>query len=298
MTMSHKRAEVTALPSAESHDPAFHYLMMKSSLDQFGIIYSELKPEQWPQVTRTATHARQLQRIVLASPEASQVHLTGQEIEQAVASLQQRFDKEESFIATLAANQLEPVGLRKALRDELHCEAILNYIGLQVEAITDSQVADYYQANSAKFAQPERRYARHILITVNDDFVENTLDQVEIRIADIERQLRKKSNIGSHFGWFAKRHSECPSAMNDGELGWVEQATLFAELDDALFGMTAGEMSPPIATEVGLHLLYCQEINPAHVVTFEQAKDKIRQGLQQQASKQAQKQWLKALSAD
>lgn len=300
MTTSHESTSLNQASSEQANaeqDPGFHYLMMKTSLEQFGVIFSELKPEQWPQVTRSATMARQLQRKVLAAPEASQVHLTDKEVEQALAELEQRFDKRESFVVTLAANQLEPTGLRQALRDELHCEAILNYIGLQAAAISDQQVADYYQANIAKFSQPERRYARHILITVNDDFAENTLDQVELRIAEIEQKLANKQNPAEHFGWFAKRYSECPSAMNDGELGWVEKATLFAELDEQLFAMTEGAISKPIATEAGIHLLYCQQIKPAHVVGFEQAQEKIHQGLQQQASKLAQKQWLKALSS-
>ncbi|MBD1390716.1 nitrogen fixation protein NifM [Neiella sp. HB171785] len=283
--------------SAErNHEAGLSYLMMKSSLEQFGVIYSELKSEQLPKVTRQAVHAHRLQRKVLASAEASQVHLNQGEVEQAVAELAKRFAQQQDFAATLAANQLDSAQLRQALHDELKCQAVLNYVGLRAGQCSEQQALAYYQSHPEKFSQPERRYARHILITVNDDFAENTLDQVELRIADIYQQLQRKGHYASHFGWFAKRYSECPSAMNDGELGWVEPNILFAELDQALFTMESGQISEPIATEAGLHLLYCQQISAAHTVAFEQAKDKICQTLTAHASKREQKRWLSQLS--
>ncbi len=291
MTMLHDVSE-TLDPSV---DAGLSYLMMKSSLEQFGVICSELKPDQLPKVTRQAVHARRLQHKVLASTEASQVHLSKAEVDQAVAELAKRFAQEQDFTATLAANQLDSTTLRQALQEELKCQAVLNYVGLQAGECSEQEALTYYQSHPEKFSQPERRYARHILITVNDDFAENTLDQVESRIADIYQQLQRKGNYASHFGWFAKRYSECPSAMNDGELGWVEPNILFAELDQALFSMESGQISQPIATEAGLHLLFCQQVSGAHMVSFEQARDKIRQTLTAHASKMEQKRWLSQL---
>lgn len=268
-----------------------NYLTMRSALDQFGQPASELETEALSKAQEMASKALQLQQLVLQAPEAAMVQVPSAMMDEAMDQVRQRFDSAEAYQTALENNQLDEEGLRVALKEELLCEATLEAVAKQVPELTEAEALEYYQAHPDKFEQPERRYARHLLITVNPDFEENTEEQVVARMNSIDAELST-----ANFGMQAKRYSECPSAMNDGELGWVEPGLLFPELDKVLFSMEAGQISPPLVTEVGYHILYCQEIKSAHKVPFEQACTKIIQAHHQKAKARAQKLWLQQLS--
>ena len=97
------------------------------------------------------------------------------------------------------------------------------------------------------------------------------------------------------FSDLALRHSECPTAMHGGELGLVKKGLLYAELEQTLFDLPAGTISAPVETEAGFHLVFCQQILPAHTVSFEDAKQQIIEKHHQRLSAQRQKQWVREL---
>ncbi len=267
-----------------------NYLLMRLSLEQFGNAYSELNSEQQAEAQQLAGRALSLQQAVLASPEAAAVSVPDAELQHAILQLADRFDSNEAYHKALAANQLSEAGLAEALKAELATEATLAHVACSVPELSDEEAKTYYEQQLAKFEQPERRYASHILLTINPDFAENTQEESHRRICELAEQATPEG-----FAALAKRHSECPSAMNDGELGWVESGLLFPELEAQLFNMAVGEISPPIETEVGYHILYCQQIKPPHRVPFEQASDKIKESHRARRQTRFQKQWVQQL---
>jgi peptidyl-prolyl cis-trans isomerase C len=144
---------------------------------------------------------------------------------------------------------------------------------------------------------PERRTARHILITVNDDYAENTRDAALARLEAIAGTLRGDDADGliERFAGAARRHSECPSALEDGRLGTVSRGQLYPALDAALFQLGAGQLSGILESPVGLHLLLCEKIHPALALPFSQARPRIREALEQRRRRDTQRTWLKAL---
>lgn len=83
--------------------------------------------------------------------------------------------------------------------------------------------------------------------------------------------------------------------MNRGELGLVEKNLLHKELDEYLFTMSEGGISPILETEAGFHILYCEQIFPAHCIDFNQAREKIIEKHNQMARVKKQKQWISTL---
>ena len=268
-----------------------NYLLMRSALEKFGKAASELEPEALEQAHQMASRALQLQQLVLKSPEAIQVQLPDSMLSEALTQLRQRFDSDKAYREALKNNQLNEEGLKLALKDELISEAVLETVGNSIPLMSEAQAREYYETHADKFEQPERRYAHHILITVNPDFKENTEEQVIARIQAIHQDVTTET-----FGAQAIRYSECPSAMNEGELGWVEAGLLFPELDKKLFEMAEGEISAPIVTEIGYHILFCQQVKDAHKVPFDEACEKIIQSHQQKLKIRAQKLWFQQLN--
>jgi parvulin-like peptidyl-prolyl isomerase len=127
------------------------------------------------------------------------------------------------------------------------------------------------------------------LITINDDYPENSRERAMQRINALHNEC---GNDGSQLKALAQCHSECPSAMKDGLIGRVKQGQLYPQLDAALFAMAEGAVSEVIESEIGLHLLYCEQVHAATTLPFYEVKEKIAGILEQKKRSSLLKQWL------
>jgi peptidyl-prolyl cis-trans isomerase D len=103
------------------------------------------------------------------------------------------------------------------------------------QTISDADLHAAYEKAKNRLLVPEKRHARHILITGKDDAAARA--QAE--------QVLGQVKAGKDFGDLAKQYSQDPgSAQNGGDLGWAERTSFVAPFADALFGMAAGGQGP------------------------------------------------------
>lgn len=232
-----------------------------------------------------------LEQKILSSPQSQDHPLDPTSLAQALQTIRDRYDNIASYLAALAAQGLDEAMLAEALERESRAEAILAGVAARQAPVTLQQAEAFYHAHQERFFQPEARQARHLLITINPDLAENTPDAVEQRITTIAAKL---AAAPAQFADEALRHSECPSALQGGELGWVQRGQLYPELDAALFAMQAGEIR--IATSpLGQHVLLCETIRPAAVLPFADVAEKLLASLQERQNRKIQAAWLKTL---
>jgi peptidyl-prolyl cis-trans isomerase C len=182
--------------------------------------------------------------------------------------------------------------LRSALARELLFNAVMERVSAATPAVSELDIRIFYQLNTDRFTRPETRKARHILVTLNDDYPENAYDRVMKRLRPLVDKLRRNP---ARFKDLARKHSECPTALEGGMLGEVTQGKLYPGLDSALFAMNEGDISDIIETEIGLHILYCEKIHRSVKVPYSRASSKIRNILETRQRRACQKAWLDGL---
>lgn len=69
------------------------------------------------------------------------------------------------------------------------------------------------------------------------------------------KELLAKVNAGESFADLAKKHSDCPSKRNGGDLGWFGKGMMVKEFEDAAFGAQKGATVGPVKTQFGWHLI-------------------------------------------
>ena len=144
--------------------------------------------------------------------------------------------------------------------------------------ISDAAVSEYYEKNAAQFATPEMVRARHILIL--SDAKASAEDQAKAK-AKIE-EIAQRIKAGEDFGTVAKEVSEDPgSAPQGGELGWFAHGQMVPEFDKASFALNPGELSEPVKTQFGWHLIQLEEKKAAGQKPLDEVKDQIRTRLAQ-----------------
>ena len=129
-----------------------------------------------------------------------------------------------------------------------------------------------YEDEKARFATPEQRLASHILIAA-DGSDPAKLKAAEEKATRIAADARKP---GADFAALAKANSEDPgSKEHGGDLGWVERGAMVKPFEDALFNMQAGEVTGPVKTDFGYHVLLLREKKGGEGRPFEDVRDQL-----------------------
>lgn len=131
---------------------------------------------------------------------------------------------------------------------------------------------EIYVAEPQRFAVPEQVHTRHILFIQQDDETEVELKQ---RAGQVLAELRKDK---SRFAELAKEHSQDPgTAEQGGDLGYLARDEVVAPYADAAFALKKGEISEPVKTRFGLHIIELLDKKPAGKRTFAEVEDLLIQ---------------------
>ncbi len=300
MSLAAARSSYPA-PDATDDSPAYRYHLLRAATERFQRNLPALDDAQRAAARAQAGQTYALEALVLGSAEAGDVVIAESTVEQSLQAVAARFEDSDAFEADLARNGLDTAGLKQALRRELCFDAVMQRVGTHHAAVTETDIQLFYELHQDRFQTPERRSARHILITVNADYAENTPQAARARAEALAAKLSSDNVDGrddtviERFASLARRHSECPTAMQDGKLGDVVRGQLYPEVDAALFALPEGAISAPVASELGFHILLCERIEPAQALAFAQVQARIRTALEKRRRREAQRAWLAAL---
>jgi peptidyl-prolyl cis-trans isomerase C len=287
--------------AATRGDTAYSYHLLRAGSERFQRNLASLDEGQRREAERLARRTFALEERVLASDEAQDILIPAAQLEQAIQDVQARYHDIDEFAADLRRNRLDPAGLRHALRRELTFDAVMQRVGARHDPISETDERLFYELHRERFKTPEQRSARHILITINDDFAENSRDAARARLEQIAATLNKAASnpaadgLTGRFARQARRYSECPTAMEDGKLGSVVRGQLYPELDAVLFALPEGGVSGIVESQLGFHLILCERIQPARDLPFNQVRDRLHDALDKRARRDAQRAWLAEL---
>lgn len=271
------------------------YLEFCTALKHFSRPPGQLEAGERHEVRRLALRAWDISARALASPEASQIRVDAAMVDARLDAIMARYPDRSGFERDLLVHGLRCECLREGIRRELVLEAVLDLVAQREVHVTMSDIRAFHARHRERFQRPETRTARQILITINPDLPDNARSQAGRRIALLRSRVVGTGIPG--FARIARRHSECPSALEGGLLGTIPRGLLFGSLDDALFTLRPGEVSAVLETELGFHLLLCEAIHPAHVESLQEAEPRIREHLSSRLRHGAQRRWLEMLPA-
>ncbi len=129
-----------------------------------------------------------------------------------------------------------------------------------------------YEQEKNRFVEAEQRLASHILIRVEPDADAAAQKAAEQKAA----QLSAQAKGGADFAALAVANSDdTGSKAGGGDLGWVSKGMMVGPFEDALFAMNAGEISGPVKTDFGWHVIQLRELKTGAQETFEQARESL-----------------------
>lgn len=153
---------------------------------------------------------------------------------------------------------------RRALR-ELYFEKIIK------GAVSDADAKKLYDEQVARLKPEEEAQARHILVETEDE----------------AKQIKEKLKNGGDFAALAKESSKDPGSKdNGGDLGFFTRGQMVPQFEEAVFKMNKGDVSDPIQTQFGWHLIKLEEKRAKAPPAFDVVKDRILQSMLLQKASQ------------
>lgn len=189
--------------------------------------------------------------------EKEKVSVSKKDIDAELQELIDSYGGEETFNQQLATSGLTMEDVESDVKTNLQIEKILEPL---IE-ITDEEMQTYFDENKDSFAKTKQVKASHIL--VEDEAT--------------AKEVKEKINAGEDFAELAKEYStDTASVESGGDLGFFEEGSMVAEFEKAAFSMKVDEISEPVKSEYGYHIIKVTDKQEASEAKFDDSKEEIK----------------------
>jgi peptidyl-prolyl cis-trans isomerase C len=139
------------------------------------------------------------------------------------------------------------------------------------ERVSDDEKRSYFEENKSAF-NDEKVKASHVLIDTTKLKTDAELEKVRQKIEEVKNEI----DNGADFAEMAKKYSTCPSAENGGDIGFFQRkGSIVEEFAKVAFSMEVGEVSEPVKSQFGYHIIKVTDKEEGKDVSYEDVADMV-----------------------
>lgn len=206
------------------------------------------------------------------------IEITDKQVEDRLKQIKQQYFNGDAkkYEQQLKDQGLSDAQVRNDIRAQIVSEKIFEAVTKDVK-VTDADVKAYYEKNKEQFSTAESREVRHILV------------KTQARAAELRAQIVG----GASFAALAKQFSTDTGSKDTGGKLTITRGQTVAPFDKQAFSLAKNEVSQPVKTEFGFHLIEpLSEVKKASVTPLKEVQDQIRQQLAQTKKNEAMTKWV------
>ena len=207
----------------------------------------------------------------LVAEAASTEKVSDADVDAELAKIKGQFPDEKAFQEQISQAGMTPEKLKENIRTGLQQS---RWMKSQVKTpeVTDDQAKTFYDSNIQEFEQPETVKASHILFMVDPDASADVVKQKEAAAA----KAAERAAAGEDFTKLAKELSEEPGASESGgDLGFFPKDRMVPEFAEAAFAQKVGDISKPVKSQFGWHVIKVTDKKAAGTLPFDQVKEQV-----------------------
>jgi peptidyl-prolyl cis-trans isomerase C len=255
-----------------------------------GIKAADLTPEQKLEGYRQILDELITEKLV--NKAAAGVTVPQADVDAQIAKIKAQFPSDEDFSKQLTQVGQTPEQLSETIRKMLQQQRWLESQLAGKTEVTEEEAKKFYEENKTEFTQPETVKASHILFRVNKEDSEDVVNQ-KLKAAQGAEARAKK---GEDFTTLAKELSEEPGAKESGgDLGFFPKDRMVPEFAEAAFNEKVGEVSNPVRTQFGWHVIKVTDKKPAGTLPYDEVKSQLMTYLKSKKQEEAAQEVLKSL---
>jgi len=220
--------------------------------------------------------------------------VTDAELEAAMADVrrQNNATEEGQFERLLASEGFTIAAYKEFLRKQMgRMKLVQMRVTPKVKVSEEDLKAAYTQYSKLESGDSEV-HARHILVQVDPSAPAEKVEAARKKAEALAEEARKP---GVDFVALARAKSEGPSAADGGDLGFFKRGVMVPAFERVAFSLNEGEVSEPVRTQFGWHILKVEEKRAVDVVPFEQVKGELEAKLKMQKTEKYVEQYVQEL---
>lgn len=223
------------------------------------------------QYGQQALDALIVEKIVELEVENENIEISEEEVEEEFDKMKEELGGEFQFNQALQQSGLTA----ESLKDNITMNLKINKLIEPYISITDDEMREYFEVNKSVLAQKEEVKASHILVDTKEE-------------AD---EVKEKIDSGEDFAELAKEYSKDGSSEVGGDLGFFGKGRMVPEFEEVAFKLGIDEVSEPVKSEFGYHIIKVFEKIEGKNPTYEDMKDDINDIIRNEKSQEAYGKW-------
>jgi peptidyl-prolyl cis-trans isomerase C len=238
--------------------------------------------DQLPAAQKAEGYKMLLNELVLeklVSSRASAVEVKDEQVDARLEQIKSRFPSPEAFEEQLKKAGQTVAKLREDVTASIRQQEWVESQVKDAPKATDKEAEEFFEKNPQQFEKPEQVRASHILVSVQKDAEEAVVTEKKKAAEAILTRVKG----GEAFEKLAAELSEDPSAkQNSGDLNFFTKEQMVPEFSQVAFGMKKGDLSEPVRSQFGYHIIQVTDRKDAEKMTLEAVKPQLLMFLNRQ----------------
>lgn len=310
------KAGAGSKPALAAADPSKEVVFRIDKTDftreQFNTAVSNIMPTMSMHVSMSHEKIAKIQRAAIEgvinsklfqkAAEKEKIEVPKKDIDDAIAELKNLLQKGQTLDSVLKNSHMTMAELREHYKKRqmgIHMQKKkrAEFAKTAAALVNEKYLKDYYAKNIEKFKVPEQIHLRSILIKADPSGGPTAWNASLKKAREIMAMARgDKKTQPKAFAALAKKYSEDPNAGKGGDMGWAHRGEFYEEVDIAALKMKIGDVSEPVSTLYGYHILKLEGIKPAVQKKFSEInKAKLKGELEEKEQKRLNAEWIKSL---
>ena len=222
------------------------------------------------------------QRLIRQQAVKMNIEVSDEDIKQEIAQLKKGFPSEKLFLETLAEENVTETELKQGIRERIIVEKIKKALTHKI-AISDREVGGFLKQNQSFLSQPKRMQFKQIVVGTK---------------VDAEKALERLKK-GESFAQVAKDLSIDPMSKDaGGNIGFIEQGALSPDIENVVFALREGELSPILPTDEGFVVYKCTQVLAGEDTDSKQSQTEAKKYLLTRKMNEIFEKWFTKVKAD
>ena len=263
-----------------------------TELDKITARGAKIPPDRLSRIQQNILKRLIEKELVRQAVDKAGVKVNEVEVEAAFTEYKKRFQTEEQFDNYLKHGRVTLESIKARIRDKKALEKLIESKGNL--GVSDDEGKEFYAKNERFYIEKAGVRASHVLVKLPE---KATGEQEKAAMAKV-KDVQKRIKAGDDFAELAKKFSEGPSAPKGGDLGFFGNGQMVKEFEEAAFAMKVGDISGPVRTRFGFHIIKVVDKREERKKSFDEVKEQIEQSLRNKKFFQERRKLLEDLQKD